>query len=109
MSVRSKLQNTFSPLLLELDSIYRKLSPTGGTLVAPGSPVGLFVFVDFIKFYNLPLLFLSLHFIRQFCNRYLAVFGALIIVVSLNCILSYLVRIWYHFQRILRDNLLMFD
>ena len=50
MSVRSKLQKTFSPLLLELVSIYRKLLPIGGVLVAPESPVGLFVFVKFIKF-----------------------------------------------------------
>ena len=35
-----------------------KLKPIGGKVVAPEYPVGLFVFVDFIKSCILPLLFL---------------------------------------------------
>ena len=46
-----------------------KAEPKGGRVVAPESPVGLFLFVDRIKFDILPLIFLSLHFITQFCNK----------------------------------------
>ena len=69
MSVRSKETNTLSPLLLELVPINIKLLPIGGKLIAPLSPVGLFAFVEPIKFCFFPLLFSSLHFIFQFCKR----------------------------------------
>ena len=69
ISVRSKLQKTLSLLLLLLVSIYMKLSPIGGKLVTPESPVGEFVFVGLIKFDILPFPFLSLHFITKFCNE----------------------------------------
>ena len=42
MSVLSNETNTFSALLLELVSIYMKLSPIGGKLIAPLSPIGNF-------------------------------------------------------------------
>ena len=71
--------------------------PIGGRLVAPESPVGELVFVNFINFDNFPLPFLSLHFIFHCCNRYPPVFPAFIIVVSVNCILSYLVKLYVLF------------
>ena len=67
--VRSKLQKTLFPLLLLLVSIYMNESPIGLREVPPESPVGLFVFVDLMKFDILPFPFLSLHFITQFCNK----------------------------------------
>ena len=82
ISVHSKLQKTLTPLLLLLVSIYMKLSPIGGKLVAPQLPVGLFVTVDLIKFCILPLLFLSLHLIIDCCNKQPPLLGAFIIVVS---------------------------
>ena len=42
ISVRSKQQRTLSPCLLELVSIYMKVSPIEGVLVAAVFPVGLF-------------------------------------------------------------------
>ena len=69
ISILSKLQNTKSPLLLELVSLYIKLLPIGGEEVAPLSTVGLFVFVERTKFCILPLLILSLAVITQFCRR----------------------------------------
>ena len=54
-----KKQNNLSlPEMFELVSFYIKLSPIGGRLVALESPVGLSVFVDFIKLCIFPLLFL---------------------------------------------------
>ena len=100
MSVRSKETNTISPLLLELVYKNIKLSPIGGRLVAPESPVGLFVLVDRKKFCILPLLFLSLHFIFHRCNRYPPLLGALIIVVTVICILSYLVKLYVSFPTV---------
>ena len=46
-----------------------KAEPIGGKVVAPESPVGLFVFVERIKFVILPLLFLSLQKIRHPGNK----------------------------------------
>ena len=66
--------------------------PTGGKLVAPLSPVGEFVFVDLIKFDNLPFPFLSLQCITQFCIKQPPLLGAFIIVVSVISILLYFVR-----------------
>ena len=54
ISVHSKLQKALSPLLLLLVSIYMKLSPIGGKLVAPLLPVGQFLFVDLMNFDILP-------------------------------------------------------
>ena len=88
ISVRSKLQKTLSPLLLLLVSIYMNLSPIGGKLVAPLSPVGEFVFVDLMKFDILPFPFLSLHFIFQFCKRFPPLLGAFNIVV---CYLNFII------------------
>ena len=94
ISVLSKLQHTLLPLLLEVVSIYIKLSPIGGNDFAPVSPVGLDVFVDFTKFDILPLLFLSLHFVIHCCRRYPQLLGDLLIVISVHCILLYLVRLY---------------
>ena len=47
-----------------------KALPIGGTDVAPESPVGLFVLVDFTKSDILPLLFQSLQISFQLCKRY---------------------------------------
>ena len=45
ISVRSELTKTLLPLLIDDVSIYKKLSPIGGKLVAPVLPVGeLFLF-----------------------------------------------------------------
>ena len=68
--------------------------PIGGNPSAPEFGAELFVFVDRIKFCILPLLFLSLQKIRQPGNRYPPLFGYLKFVVSVNCILSYLVRLY---------------
>ena len=87
------LQKTNSPWLLELVSIYIKLSPIGGNEVAPLSPVGEFVFVERIKVCILPELFLSLQKIRQLGSKYPPWLGYFIIVVSVICILSYLVKL----------------
>ena len=46
-----------------------KAEPIGGRAVAPESSVGLFVFVEPMKFDILPFLFLSLQFITPFCNK----------------------------------------
>ena len=97
ISVLSQLTNTFGPWLFEFLSIYLKLPPIGGRLVAPILLDGLFVFVDRIKFCVLPALFLSLHFILHCCNRYLPLLGVFIIVVSVKCILLYLVRLYVSF------------
>ena len=67
--------------------------PIGGGLVAPDSPVGLFEFVDLKKFVVFPLLFLSLQIIFQWGRRYPPVVPAFVVVISVNCILSYLVRL----------------
>ena len=69
ISVRSKLQNTLSPLLLLLVSMYNKPSPIGGKLVAPELPVGEFVFVDLMKFDVVPFPSLSLQCITHFSNK----------------------------------------
>ena len=66
----------------------------GGKLVALESPVGPVVFVDLIKVCILPLSFLSLHFITQFCGKYQPVFGCIIYVASVIGFLSYLVRLY---------------
>ena len=54
LSVLSQLTDTFGQWLFELVSIYIKLSPIGGRLVAPLLLDEVFVFVDRIKFCNLP-------------------------------------------------------
>ena len=63
--VRSNLQKTLSPLLKLLVSIYMKLSPIGGKLVAPELFAGLFDFVARTNLFILPLPFLSLLFIAH--------------------------------------------
>ena len=83
--------------MLDDVSVYRNALPIGGMLVDPLLPVGLFVCVNLRKFCILPVLFLSLHLITQFCRRYPPVFGYLIFVVSVFCILSYLVRLYISF------------
>ena len=52
-----------------------KISPIGGKLVAPESPVGEFVFADFKNFPILVLPFLLVLLIFHFCNRSVSVFG----------------------------------
>ena len=71
--------------------------PISGTLVTSEPPIGLFVFVDLIKFVILPLLFLSIQLIFQYSRTYQPVFPASIVVVSVNCILSNLVRLYISF------------
>ena len=77
--------------------MYIKLLPTGGKDVAPHSDLGEFVFVDLKKFCILPLLFMSLHLINQFCNKLPPTFGNCVTVVSVICILSCLVRLYVSF------------
>ena len=79
--------------MFELDSIYIKLSPIGGRLVALESPVGLSVFVDFIKLCIFPLLFLLLQFIYHCCNNFPPVFGTLLIMMSITCCLFFFLRL----------------
>ena len=87
------MTNTLSkPWLFDLVSIYINAERIGGCEVAPESPVGLFVMVDFTEFPAFESLFLSLHLILHFCNKSLPIFGNLVSVVSVICILSYLVR-----------------
>ena len=50
ISLRSKLAKTPLLLLPPVVSIYMNAVPIGGSVVAPESPVGLVVFVDFEKF-----------------------------------------------------------
>ena len=88
VSVRSKNTETFFPELFWLASIYMNGSPMGCKDVAPDWDVGLVVFVDFIKFVIFPILFLSLQIIFQYGRRYSPVLPALLIVVSVICILS---------------------
>ena len=66
-----------------------KPSPIGGTFVAPLRPGGLLVFADFLNFCILPILFLSLHFIFQFCSRYPPMLEALVFVVTVFSNLSF--------------------
>ena len=69
ISVFFQLTKTFGPWLLELVSMYIKLSPIGDSDVAPLFLDGLFLFVDRKKFCILPAPFLSLHLVTQFCKR----------------------------------------
>ena len=63
MSFRSKLTKIVSPPEFpELFFVNMKLSPSGGNDVASELPVGQFVFDDFEKFYNSPILFSLLQF-----------------------------------------------
>ena len=73
--------------------MYINESPIGGKSVAPELPVGEFVFVDRTKFCIVPELFLSFQKIRQLGKRYPPWFGYFNIVVSVICILSYLVKL----------------
>ena len=66
-------------------------------MVAPAFPVGLFVFVDFMKCPILESLYLLLHLIFHFCKKFHPVFRNLISVTSVNCILLYLVRLYVSF------------
>ena len=90
ISILSQLQKTFGPKLLELVSIYKKLSPIGGGTIAPEFDVEDAVFVDRIKFCILPLLFLSLQNIRYFGKRESPLLGNFFIVVSVNSSLIYI-------------------
>ena len=90
ISILYQLQKTFDPQILELVSIYIKLSPIGGITVAPLFPVGELVFVHRMKFCILPLLFLSLQNFRQLGKGYAQLFEFFIIVVSVNSILFYI-------------------
>ena len=71
--------------------------PIGGEIVAPLSLVGEFLFVDFIKFDSLPMLFLPLQIILHYGRRYQPLLPDLKTVVSVICILSYLVRLYVSF------------
>ena len=71
-----------------------KAEPIGGKLDAPLSPVGLFVFVDLIKFVILPLLYLSLQKIRYDGSKNPPLLPAFIIVVSINCFFLNLVKLY---------------
>ena len=60
----------------------------GGKFVAPEQLVGLFVMVDFKKIPTFESLFLLLHLKFHFCSKSLPIFGNLIPVVSVSCVLS---------------------
>ena len=60
--------------------------PVGGRDIAPEKLVGLDVFDDFMKLLVLLLIVLSLHIIFHFRNRFAAVFGSLIMFVTVICI-----------------------
>ena len=97
-SLFESTKKTIFPWLPELVFIYIKALPIGGKLVAPESDVGEFVFVDFMKFDNLPLLFLLLQVIIQFGKTPKSLLPYLIKVLSVNCILLYLVRLFVSFS-----------
>ena len=59
------------PKMFELVSRYNELMPTSGNDEILVSGVGVDNFVDFTRFFNLPLFFLSLNSKFQFCNGYL--------------------------------------
>ena len=91
--VRSKLTKTLFSGLLDEVSMYMKAVPIGGKPVALDLPFGELVFVVLIKLDILPFLFLSLQTIFQYGKTLDPVFLDLIIVVSVLCILSYLLRL----------------
>ena len=74
-----------------------KALPIGVKDVAPLFDDGELIFVDLINFCILALLFLLLHFTTQFCSNNPPVFGETIFVVSVICILFYLVRLYVSF------------
>ena len=69
----------------------------GGELVAALLP-GEFVLVDLIKLCIFPAPFLTLHFKFQLWRQKPPLLGAFIIVVSVNCISLYLVRLYVSFS-----------
>ena len=74
--------------------MYMNGLPVGGKVVAPVFPVGDFVLVVPINFVILPLLFLLLHIHFQKGNTTDPILPTLITVVSVICILLYLVRLY---------------
>ena len=97
ISILSQLTNTILQWLIEDVSMYIKAFPKSGRLSAPLFDEGLFVFVDLIIFCNSSLLFISVQRICHPGNKYLPLFGYLMIVVSVICILLYLVRLYVSF------------
>ena len=71
-----------------------KALPTGGKLSDPESPVSVRVVVDFRKFPISESLFRLLNLIDNFCNKSLLILGNFFSVVTVNCVLSYLVRLY---------------
>ena len=71
-----------------------KSLPIGGKLSAPESPVSVRVVVDFRKFPTLESILRLLHLIDNFCHKSLLIFGNLSSVVTVNCVLSNLVRLY---------------
>ena len=69
----------------------------GGKFVAPEKPVGEFFIVDFTKIPTFESLFFLLHLIFDFCSKSLPKFRNLFSVVSVVCILSYLVSLYVSF------------
>ena len=76
---------TLPPKFFADASIYIKLSPKGGLLVVPDFGVGVFVFIDALRFESFPALFLSLHSNFYKSSRYVSALPVLILVVSVIC------------------------
>ena len=74
-----------------------KIISEGGQSIAPDSLVGEFVFVERIKFVDLPLLFLSLQIKFQYGKRHPPLIPVLGKVVSLVSVLPFLVRLFVSF------------
>ena len=73
---------TLPPKFFADVSIYIKLSPKGGLLVVPDFGVGVFVFIDALKFESFPEIFLSLHSNFYKSSRYVSALPVLKLVVS---------------------------
>ena len=71
--------------------------PIGGMLVAPDSLVGEDVIVDFKKLSTFAPLFFCKFLILHLGIKSEPIFGDLISVRSINCILSFLVRLYVSF------------
>ena len=74
--------------------MYIKLSPIGHETVAPVIGVGIFGFDDLTNLSICPFIFLALHFISPSFNKKSPLLGYFFIVVSVICILSFLVRLY---------------